>query len=127
MSGCLSLMCASTLVTSSSSVSPRTVSPQGQSTFIAMTPPLGCRILRRWDLDSERGECLLGRFLLGLLLRLARPDAELLALDHGGAREAPVVRRAFHLQDAVAHGLPAARKRLLQLRLVVDVARQRIV
>ena len=37
------------------------------------------------------------------------------------------MRRAFDLEHAVVHGLPAPCKRLLQLRLVVDVACQRIV
>src|SRR5207302_10144005 len=66
------------------------------------------------------------RLLLGRLLRLARAEADLLAVDRRGAREAPVVRRALDLDDAVAD-LPAApRERFLELRLVVDVAGRRV-
>ena len=55
-----------------------------------------------------------------------RADAELLAVDHRRAREAPVVRRALDLEHRVVHRLAPARERLLQLGLVVDVARQRV-
>src|SRR5204862_3561236 len=65
--------------------------------------------------------------LLGRLLRLAGADAELLTVDHRRAPEPPVVRRAFDAEDGVADRLPATRERLLQLRLVVDVARERVV
>jgi len=69
-------------------------------------------------------EGLLRRLLLRGLLRPPLPAPELLAVDDGGAREHPLVRRAVHLDDRVAH-LPAeARERLLQLGLVVDMGRQ---
>src|SRR2546427_11981453 len=125
MSGCLSLMCCSTLATSSSSSPPRTVSPHGQSTCFAIAPPLGCRtILRRGLLDAQRHQRLLRRLLLRRLLRLTGADADLLPVDHGGAREATVVWRPFDVEHRVGDGLPPARGRLPELRLVIDVARQ---
>src|SRR5690242_20588802 len=78
------------------------------------------------DLDAERVEGLLRRFLLGRLLRLARALAELLPVDHGCAAEPAVVRRPVDVEHGVADGLPAPRERLLQLRLVVDMARERV-
>ena len=53
--------------------------------------------------------------------------AELLAVDHGGADEATVVCRALDREHEVLHLRAAAGQRLLQLRLVVDVARARVV
>src|SRR5690349_6785968 len=82
--------------------------------------------LRRGCLDAERRERLLRRLLLGRLLRRTAADAELLPLDHGGAAEAAVVGRPLDLEHRVADGLAAPRQRLLQLRLVVDVARERV-
>ena len=73
--------------------------------------------------DAERLERLACRFLLGGLLRRAAADAELLAGDVGRADEAPVVRWALDLEDGVVHLLARPCERLLELRLVVDVAR----
>src|SRR6185503_3531365 len=114
----------STFATSSSSVSPRMVSPQGQSTLWAMVPPRrGATILRRAGQPVER---LLGRRLLGRLLRAAGADAGLLAVDQRGAAEGAVVRRALDVEHVV-DDLPALPgELLLELRLVVDVGRQRV-
>src|SRR5215208_5996783 len=43
------------------------------------------------------------------------------------ASEAPIMRRPFLLDDLVLHRAALPRKRLLQLRLVVDEARERVV
>src|SRR5690349_24925959 len=88
--------------------------------------PRGIFRLFRRDLDAERVEGLLRRFLLGRLLRLSRALAELLAVDHGRAAETAVVRRPLDVEHGVADRLSAPRERLLQLGLVVDVARQRV-
>ena len=71
-------------------------------------------------------ERLAGRFLLGRLLRRPLADPELLALDHGRARERAVVRRSLDLEHRVRDRLPAASERLLELGLVVDVRRARV-
>ena len=42
------------------------------------------------------------------------------------AREAPLVRRALELDDLVLHRATVAGERLLQLRLVVDEGRERV-
>src|SRR4051812_12933778 len=125
MSGCLSWMCCSTLVTSSSSDSPRTVSPHGQSTFIAIAPPLGRKeaTLRRCGEPVER---LPGGGLLGGLLRAPGTDAGLLTVDHGCAGERAVMGWAFDVEHRVGDLPAAACQLLLKLRLVVDVARQRV-
>src|SRR5947207_1474715 len=124
MSGCLSWMCCSTFATSSSSDSPRTVSPHGQLTLIAMLPPLGkTAILCRIDQPVERLPR--GR-LLGCLLRAPRPHSRLFAVDHRGAGEHAVVRWALDVEHRVRDLPAAARELLLELRLVVDVARQRV-
>src|SRR4051812_12085213 len=86
-SGWLLWMCCSTFATSSSSFSPRTVSPHGQSTFWAIGPPRrGAGILRS---TGETVERLLGGGLLGGLLRAAGADADLVAVDHSRAPEHP--------------------------------------
>ena len=54
------------------------------------------------------------------------PDAELLAGDVRRADEPPVVRRALDLEHGVVNLRPRARERLLELGLVVDVARARV-
>ena len=77
--------------------------------------------------EPERRERLLSRLLLGGLLRRAAADAELLAVDQRRAREAPLVRRALDLEDLVLHRATVAGERLLQLRLVIDEGRQRVV
>ena len=74
----------------------------------------------------ELRERLAGRFLLGSLLRRPLADAGLLAVDHGRAREHAVVRRPLDLEHRVRDRLPETRERLLQLGLVVDVRRQRV-
>src|SRR5436190_16131592 len=79
------------------------------------------------DFDAELQERLLRSFLLGGLLRLARPFAELVAVDDRRATKAAVVRRPVDIEHGVVDGLAAPRKRLLQLRLEVDVAGQRVV
>src|SRR6184192_2620087 len=91
-SGWSAWTCASTLATSSSSVSPRSVSPQGQSTSLAMILLRSGRSLRCGYLHAELGQRLLGSFLLGGLLRFAAADAELLSLDHRGGGETAIVR-----------------------------------
>ena len=54
------------------------------------------------------------------------PTPSLLAVDHRRAGEPPVVRRAVDLEHGVATVRAGARERLLQLRLVVDVLRGRV-
>jgi hypothetical protein len=54
-------------------------------------------------------------------------DAGLLRVDHRRAGEAAVVRRALDVEDGVRDAQAAARELLLELRLVVDVARQRVI
>src|SRR4051812_37425280 len=78
------------------------------------------------DLDAEGVERLLRRFLLRSLLRRTLPGTELLAVDHRGAAEAAVVRRPLDLEHAVVDRLSAPGQRLLQLRLVIDVRRPRV-
>jgi hypothetical protein len=73
--------------------------------------------------DAERVQRLPRGFLLGSLLRRPTTDPELGARDMRGADEPPVVRRALDLEHGVVHLLAGARERLLELRLVVDVAR----
>src|SRR3954466_11102113 len=89
-----------------------------------MGPPgRGAAILRR---AAEAVERLLRGGLLGGLLRAARADAGLLAVDHGRAAEGAVVRWPVDVQHAV-NDLPApAGELFLQLRLVVDVRGQRV-
>src|SRR5919201_2380655 len=76
-------------------------------------------------LSAELVECFLGRRLLRSLLRAARADAGLLAVDDRGAGEGALVRRPRDLEHRVGHLLRPARERLLQLGLVVDVTRER--
>src|SRR3954447_17378730 len=125
MSGWSLWTCCSTFETSSSSLSPRMVSPHGQSTFWAMGILLVAelRMLRRAGEPVER---LLRRGLLGRLLRAARPDSGLLAVDHRRAAEGAVVRRALDVEHVVDDLAAPARELFLQLGLVVDVAGQRI-
>src|SRR5919108_4462509 len=126
MSGCSRLMCSSALRINSSSYAPRTTNPHSQLMTFAISPP-SVGSLRRWYLDAELRKYFLGGLLFGALLRVARPRSELLAVDDRGAREPAVVRRAFHFEDAVTHRLAATGERLLQLGLLVDVTRQRVV
>ena len=79
------------------------------------------------NLDPELLEGLLGSLLFCGLLRLARADPELLAVDHRRAREPAIVRRPFHLEHRVVHGLTPAGQGFLQLRLVVHVRGQGVV
>jgi hypothetical protein len=64
--------------------------------------------------------------LLRRLLRSPGADPELLAVDHGRAGEAPVVRRPFDVDDGVGDGERPPSELLLELGLVVDVARDRV-
>src|SRR5215211_83412 len=93
---------------------------------MGLPPPIGFTRLRGLGRllgrDAEAFERLAGGLLLGRLLGASRTNAELLAADGGRGGKAAVVRRPFHLDDALA----AARERLLQLGLVVDVARARV-
>src|SRR5579862_6462159 len=70
-------------------------------------------------------ESLAGGRLLGLLLRPALAAPELLPVDERGAGEVPVVCRACGRDLGVCHPPAAARKELLQVRLVVDAGRDR--
>src|ERR1051326_2858520 len=81
----------------------------------------------RLGLEAEGFERLLRRLLLGRLLGGAAADAELVAVDERGAGETALVGRPLDLDDLVLDGPAVARKRLLQLGLVVDEARQRVV
>src|SRR4051794_39503451 len=120
MSGWSLWTCASTFETSSSSLSPRMVSPHGQSTFWA-TGSLLVAELRMLRGAGEAVERLLRGGLLGGLLRAARADAGLLPVDHGGAAERAVVRRAVDVQHVVDHLPSPPRELFLQLGLVVDM------
>src|SRR5262249_32531400 len=84
------------------------------------------RVLCPALLDSQRDERLLRRLLLGRLLRLPASDADLVAVDDRRAGEPPVVGRALDFEHRVGDRLAAPRERLLQLRLVVDVRRERV-
>src|SRR5215208_2108574 len=81
----------------------------------------------RLRVEPQSRECLHCSLLLCGLLRRSTADAELLAVDARRAREAPIMRRPFRLDDLVLHRAALPRKRLLQLRLVVDEARERVV
>src|SRR5215211_3226245 len=84
--------------------------------------------LRAYEpLLANPGEGLLGGVLLGLLLRPTASDADLLAVDRRRSREDPVVRRALRLDDGIGDTASVPRQELLQLGLVVDVARERVV
>lgn len=74
----------------------------------------------------ERGERRAGGALLSRLLRRARADPCDLAADDRSARERALVRRTRDLHDLVGDLPPEPRERLLQLRLVVDMRRQRV-
>ena len=83
----------------------------------------GCGDLQRLRFDAERAEHLLGGLLLGRLLRRASADAGLLAVDQRRADVAAVVRRPLDLQHDVLDLPTRPGEGLLQLGLVVDVAR----
>ena len=68
----------------------------------------------------ELRERLAGGFLLGGLLRARPRRAELLAVHHRGAGEAPVVRRAFDGELRVGHVPARSGEELLQVGLLVD-------
>ena len=74
----------------------------------------------------ELGQSLAGGFLLRGLLRRALADAGFLAVDHRGTGERSVVRRAFDIEHRVHDRAAETGERLLQLRLVVDVGRPRV-
>src|SRR5439155_23486849 len=75
---------------------------------------------------AEPVERLLGGELLGLLLRLPLPHPGLLAVDHRRGREHAVVGRTVDLEQDVHDRAAAPGERLLQLRLVVDLVRERV-
>src|SRR5213078_2962585 len=81
----------------------------------------------RRHVDPERLEGLLCGLLLGRLLRPAVAAAELIALDDRRGGERAVVRRPFHVQHLVTDALAAPSQRLLELGLVIDERRQRVV
>src|SRR5437868_10355466 len=95
----------------------------GNRPSASFEPPLGRRKTTRRRRAVER---LLRGCLLGGLLRAAGADTRLLAVYHRGAGERPVVRRALHLEHGVGDLQPAPGELLLQLGLVVDVARERV-
>ena len=76
---------------SSSSLSPRTVSPHGQIDFLGHRS--SCVAVRRILRGGETVERLLGSGLLGGLFRATCPDPDLVAVDHRRAPERAVVRR----------------------------------
>jgi len=76
---------------------------------------------------ADRGERHLGRRLLGILLRPARPGPQLLAVDLCRAGEEPLVRGPLDREDRVGDAAARLREGLLQLGLVVDVRRSRVV
>src|SRR5581483_7534497 len=78
-------------------------------------------------LALERRERLAGSLLLGVLLRPPGALADLLAVDHRRAREPPLVRGSLDLEHRVRDLALPARELLLELRLVVDVLRRRVV
>jgi hypothetical protein len=84
---------------------------------------LGSRVLDGHDL-LER---LARSRLLGVLLRPPHADARFLAVDDRRARELALVRRPLDLEHRVRDVPALPRERLLQLRLVVDVMRRRVV
>ena len=64
--------------------------------------------------------------LLGGLLRPALAATELLVVDERGTREAALVRRPLDRDLGVVHPAAPAREQLLQVRLVVDAGRERM-
>src|SRR3954454_4669746 len=114
-SGCSCSMCRSIFSINSSAVSPENAAPQvGHDRFTSDAPV------------RELRERLPGGGLLGGLLRRAAAEPGLLAVEHRGAREHAVVRRPVDLEHRVADLASLARKRLLELGLVVYVARARV-
>ena len=84
------------------------------------------RLLDAVGHDAERLERLARGFLLRGFLRRALADTELLAGDVRRADELAVVGRALYLDHRVVDVAARAREGLLELRLVVDVARARV-
>src|SRR5262249_17146880 len=84
------------------------------------------RSLRPTRLVRDLLERLAPGLLLGLLLRPAAAAAELDAVDHGRARERPLVRGALDLEDGVDDLLALPGEHLLQLGLEVDVTLRRV-
>src|SRR5215213_4262301 len=132
MSACAVRTCSSALSSTSSSVSPRIVSPHTQLIIFAISYLLGAFVALSHDIKhrsrraGETVERLARRCLLGVFLRAAGADARFLPVDHGGAGERAVMRRPRYVEDAVGD-LPALPgELLLQLGLVIDVGRQRI-
>ena len=75
---------------------------------------------------ADRGQRLLGGRLLGFLLRAPGARAELLAVDLGGAGEVAFVGRAFDVEHEVRDAPARLRERFLELRLVIDMGRARV-
>src|SRR4051812_28850518 len=96
--------------------------PARRSAGTTARVPLAALLL----LGPELRERLLRGGLLGILLRLALTHTGLLAVDHRRRREVPLVRRPLDVDHGVGDLPPAARQRLLELRLVVDVGRPRV-
>src|SRR5581483_5981785 len=86
------------------------------SRFFWRVTPSGCQSQERFA----------GRLLFGGLLRASLPHAEPLAVHECGAREPALVRGSDRVHDDVVDLLAQSCQRLLQLRLVVDVGRQRV-
>ena len=82
--------------------------------------------LKLFGHHAEGLERLTGGFLLRGLLRRPAPHSELRPGDVSCAHEPPIVRWALDLEHGVVHLAAGSCKCLLKLRLVVDVARPRV-
>jgi hypothetical protein len=74
----------------------------------------------------ELGQSLASGLLFGRLLRRALADAGFFAVDHRGTGERAIVRRPFDVEHRVRDRAAETGERFLQLRLVVDVRRPRV-
>ena len=81
---------------------------------------------RRSPLGRERGQGFFRSALLGVLLRPAPADPQLLSLDDRRHRERSLVGRPLDLEHAVGDLTAPTCELFLELRLVIDVARGRI-
>src|SRR6266496_4329 len=86
----------------------------------------GERPPHRLSRAGEPGERLAGGFLFGGLLRRALSDTRFLAVDHRRGRERPVVRRPVHVEHGIGNRPAEPRECFLELGLVVDVGRERV-
>src|SRR5262249_49732184 len=113
-----------------------TATPGSRRTSTGSTKDLNPRSLMAFRCTRGQATERLGRrqgqesfFRRGLLrILLGAPDtgSEHLRVDDRGGREGAVVRRPFDLQGRVGDGATGPCELLLELRLVVDVARQRV-